>query len=119
MENIKFARSLTKYCIHERKEIGDNIFFTIGNGNVVKASCGSDSLFLVVINNVNGKIDSMEIPFSRYFKPVRCSNNAPFWTQRIESGKWCFENMYPNLVPTENDYTRFSKAVDEYIEMFE
>ena len=120
MENIKFIEKITDYVFNglPRKIIGNCIYYELANGNRVKLWCYSSGVTAEVINKINGKIDSVEIPFGNYFKPTQCSSNAPTWTQHIDHGKWWFEDEYKHVLPTPDDYINLAKAIQEYIEMY-
>ena len=120
MENIKFILKITDYVKGDREVIGNCVYYNLDNGNKVKLWCYDCGVEAKVINKTKGTIDSIIFPFSNYFKPVRCSPNAPEWTQHItSSGKWYFEEMYDHVLPKESDYENLASAIETYIEMYE
>ena len=118
MEDIKFIKKITDYIELERTVVGNCIYYNLDNGNKVKLWCYELGVEANVINKANGKIDAVSFPFVNYFKPTRCSDNAPQWTQYIYDNKWNFEDLYPHTIPKEYDYKNLAKALITYIEMY-
>ena len=119
MENIKFILKFANEVPRGHKVVGNCVYFVLKNGNRVKAYCDEYGVILEVINNREGKIDSVKLPFSNYFQPVQCSQGAPAWYQTIEHGKWRFEETYKHVLPKLRDYQNLAEAMENYIAMFE
>ena len=119
MEDIRFIFTITEYIDRPRTVMGNCIYYNLANGNKVKAWCYSTGIRAEVISKTQGHIDGVDLPFYRYLSPVRCSRNAPDWTQFIDKGKWNFEDQFPHTLPSEADYRKLSAALNQYIEMFE
>ena len=118
MENVKFIKQITDYIEFERAILGNCVYYNSANGNKVKLWCEERSVEVKVINMFNGCIDTNSFPFANYFKPTRCSANAPSWTQRIDNGKWYFSDTYSHVLPTESDYRSIADALSTFIEMY-
>ena len=118
MEDIRFIKKITDYIEKDRTIIGNCIYYNLTNGNKVKFWCYEFGVKAEVINSINGKIDSIDLPFANYFKQTQCSPGAPKWTQHINNGQWYFEDMYKHVLPTESDYTNLAEALTMYIEMY-
>lgn len=97
--------------------LGDCAFLKLENGNNIKVSCGKDRLYISAINRTIGKVDATELPFSNYFAPVRCSDNAPWWTPHIDGINWYF-HQYKHCLPKSDDFATIALAVDDYVFMF-
>lgn len=119
MENIRFVKEMMTYVDGVKQVVvGNCIYMQIGKYNRIKAHCESHSVILEVINIHSGKVDGVELPFSAYFEPVRCSASAPLWTQHIDRGKWNFEGQYAHILPKDADYLRIGAAITAYINLF-
>ena len=118
MENIKFIKEITHYVDAPRTIIGNCVYYNLGNGNKVKMWCYEFGVKAEVINKIDGKVDTVDFPFSNYFEPTQCSANAPKWYQHIDHGKWYFSQMYDHVLPKERDYMRLANALEVYIEMY-
>lgn len=94
MINIKFIRKITDHVHRERKIIGNCVYYTLENGNRIKAYCESTGVKLEVINKMEGKVDTISLPFSNYFAPTQCS-------------------------PKDSDYDSLAQEIEEYICMYE
>ena len=119
MENIRFIACIADYIDRPKIVVGNCIYYSLDNGNRVKAWCYSSGVRAEVISKTQGHIDSIDIPFDRYFAPVRCSSNAPWWTQFIDKGKWNFEDIYPHTRPSDDDHQNIANALSLFIELFE
>lgn len=119
MENIKFIKKITDYIDRNRTIIGNCVYYNLENGNKIKLWCYDLGVEANVINKIDGKIDTVRFPFSNYFAPTQCSPGASKWTQHIDNGHWCFENIYTHVLPKDNDYISLAEALSVYIEMYE
>ena len=119
MENIKFILKITGYVKGDREVVGNCVYYNLDNGNKVKLWCFEYGVGAEVINKINGKVDSVDFPFSHYFEAVQCSPSSPMWTQHItREGKWFFEGQYSHVLPKESDYDNLASAIETYIEMY-
>ena len=71
------------------------------------------------IKKIAQKIDHAFLPFSQYFTPVKTTEGASEFSQKIgNDGKWWFEETYPHTLPKSNDYKNIAKAMVEYMHLF-
>lgn len=119
IEHIKFAKKVTMSIPRTQTIAGNCIYYALANGNRAKVYCYSMGVTVEVINHKEGKVDSVNFPFSNYFEAVQCSPGAPKWYQHIDGGKWRFEGTYSHVLPKKTDYRRLADAIDNYIMMFE
>ena len=118
---IKFIKKITDYVEKDypKQIVGNCIYYDLTNGKVMKLWCYEYGVKAEIINKFDGKVDSIDIPFSNYFEPTQCSSGAPKWTQHIDNGKWYFENTYKHVLPTEKDYIKLAMAIEMYIKIYE
>ena len=119
MENIQFIEEITDYIEKERTIIGNCVYYNLPNGNKVKMWCYSMGVEAEVINKINGKVDTVNLPFANYFAPAQCSPKAPEWTKHIDNGRWYFSDKYNHVLPTEKDYMNLANALSMFIDMYE
>ena len=119
MENIKFIKKITDYIAKDRAIIGNCVYYNLENGNKVKLWCYEYGVRAEVINKTDGKVDCVDFPFANYFELTQCSEGAQKWTQHIDGGKWYFSHIYSHVLPKEKDYLNLTRALREYIEMYE
>ena len=118
MENIKFIRSIARYCDNPGTEIGNCIYFRLDNGNRAKAFCTQYDVQMEIISPSTGKLDMVEIPFANYTDKRRVCPGAPEWYTCIERGHWYWTQQYPNLAPTATEFKRIAAAMNEYMYLF-
>lgn len=119
IQNVKFINRITDEISREKVVIGNYIYYVLGNGNRVKAYCEEQGVRMEVINRKEGKVDSVWLPFSSYFKPTQCSVGAPMWYQHIDHGHWYFSQTYTHVLPKASDYKNLAAAMETYIRMFD
>ena len=119
MENIKFIKKITEHINRRPNIIGDCIYFELKNRNKARTWCESDGVYIKIVNNKEGEIDRVFLPFMNYFKPTQCSPGAPTWYQHIDRNHWYFEGSYSHVLPKESDYVRLADAMENYIKIFE
>ena len=118
MENIKHIKRITDEIKRTRVVAGDCVYYELTH-NRAKAYCDEYGVWVEIINIVHGLVDKVHLPFSHYFEPVQCSDDAPLWTQSIErNGCWRFEERYPHLTPKVSDYKNIAFAMENYMEVF-
>lgn len=126
MENIKFIREIMRHGPNKSgKEVGNCLYYELPNGNRAKVFSEGVGIYgeshgvtVKIINNKEGTVDVCYFPFENYFRKVRCSPGAPWWTPHIEKGRWRFSQMYDHVVPKSDDFERLAVAVCEYMGMF-
>lgn len=118
MENIKFIRSIARYCDNDKTEIGNCIYFELDNGNRAKAFCNQYNVAMEIISPRSGRLDSVEIPFANYIGKRRISPASPEWYTYIERGHWYWTQQYPNLAPTDTELMRIAAAMNAYMRLF-
>lgn len=118
MKNIKFIKKITDYVEKDRTIIGNCVYYNLENGNKVKLWCYEQGVGAEVINKIDGKIDSVDFPFTNYFEPTQCSIGAPKWTQHIDGNEWYFERVYKHVLPKESDYMNLATALELYMTMY-
>lgn len=119
MENIRFIERITDEIKRTRVIAGNCVYYELQHDNRAKAYCNEYGVWVEIINIAHGLIDKVHLPFSNYFEPVRCSKDAPEWTQCIENdGRWRFERMYSHVLPKPSDYKQIAFAMENYMELF-
>jgi hypothetical protein len=118
MMDIKFIKRFADEVERIHIIVGNCIYFELTE-NRAKTYCDENGVWIEIINPKHGLIDKVRLPFCNYFEPVRCSPDAPEWTQCIDrDGTWRFEKMYPHTLPKASDYKRIASAMNEYMELF-
>lgn len=120
MENIKFIRSIARYCDNDKIEIGNCIYFDLDNGwrSKAKAFCTQHGVQMEIISPTIGKIDVVELPFANYMDKRKLSPSAPEWYTYIDNGHWYWTQQYPNLAPTDTELMRIAAAMNAYMRLF-
>ena len=117
--NIKFIKEITEFVRLKRTIVGNFIYYTLDNGNRIKTWCDGYGVEMEVIHKISGKVDSIELPFSNYFKPVQCDSKSPCWYQNISHNEWQYEKRHPDLCPTDEDYENIASGIETFISLYE
>lgn len=119
IKDIKFIKTITNYLDREPTIIGNHIYYKLQNMNIIKTWCEKYGVYIQVINQAKGIIDTTFLPFDKYFKPVRCHEGTKLWYQYIDGDCWFFEGVYSHVLPKPEDYQKLCDAMENYIKMFE
>lgn len=88
MQDIKYIKRIAQEIDLPRHIVGNTIYFTLGE-NIAKTYCEEMGVRIEIINPRSGKIDYAFLPFSQYFAPVKTTEGASEFSQRIgNDGKW-------------------------------
>lgn len=119
MVNIRFIKEITNHLNRDRVIIGNCVYYQLENRNKAKAWCDYHGVHIEIINNKEGKVDGVYLPFEHYFEPVQCHKGTQWWYQSIEINSWMFERQYEHVLPKASDYINLCNAMESYIAMFE
>lgn len=123
MEKRVFIEKMTDYLlkkdVRRRKFVGDCVYIPLKNGINIKFYCLSTYVAAKAISKLHGEIDYVELPFSEYFVPKKCSPGAPSWCQSIENGRWRYGETYAHVLPTGDDYKNLATGMTEFIKLYD